>query len=74
MFMYHVIVPNIWTFGPLGLCLSRGRQWGRKRTHYLLFSKHYLNSEAPWILTDNFRNPEELQEYVEDDKPPKEKI
>ena len=29
-------VPDVWKFGPLGLCLSLGRQWASKHMHYLV--------------------------------------
>ena len=28
--MYHVIDPNVWKFGPLGLCMSPGCEWAPK--------------------------------------------
>ena len=34
--MYYVICPDVWDFGPLGLCLSLGHQWAPVHVYYLV--------------------------------------
>lgn len=41
---------------------------------YIAMWKGYPVTEASWILAENFRRPEELQPYIEGDRPLEEKV
>ena len=36
--------PNVWEFGPLGLCVSPGRQWAPNYTYQLLLGSELMTS------------------------------
>ena len=51
--------PNIWEFGPLGLCVSQGHQWAPKCMYQEMFSLVCINLGFSAIL----RNAQFLSYY-----------
>ena len=51
--------------------VKRGR---RVLKEYLVLWKHYPVSEASWIRAEQFSNPDQLQQYLNEDQPLQEQV
>ena len=51
--------------------VKRGRKFLKE---YLILWKEYPIEEASWVQDEQFSHPDQLQQYLQDDKPQEEKI